>query len=185
MQSVARRPTRSCQASIMSWPNDRSRHGSIDEVPIRPLSGRLWLAGKHFVAPDPDAALDLVGASSVVCLCEARELARYPGYAPWLQAHAPGRAAWWPIGDLGVPTIERAELLIADLRARLASGAGVIVHCGAGIGRAGTVAIALLLTNGVPLDEAMQIVADARAMAGPQAGTQLALLHELARRHED
>jgi len=167
----------------MSWPTDRSRHGGIDEIPVNPLPGRLWLAGKHLVAPDPDAALDLVGASAVMCLCQADELDRYPSYVPWLQAHLPGTAAWWPIGDLGVPTIERAELLIGDLRARLASGAGVVVHCGAGIGRAGTLAIALLLTNGVGLEEAMRIVAAARPMAGPQAGAQLVLLHELARRH--
>jgi protein-tyrosine phosphatase len=46
------------------------------------------------------------------------------------------------------------------------------MHCGAGIGRAGTIATALLLSMGVRLDDALVRVAAARPMAGPEAGAQ-------------
>ena len=166
----------------MSWWHERARNGGVDEIPVRPAGGRLWLAGKHFVGPDPQASLTAVGASQVVCLCEAHELDRYPAYVEWLRANAPERARWWPIPDLHGPSVSEAERLVGDLRASLDAGAGVLMHCGAGIGRAGTFATALLIDLGRPLDEALAIVASHRPMAGPEAGGQRALLVELAAR---
>ena len=64
---------------------------------------------------------------------------------------------------------------------RLKQGEGVLLHCGAGIGRAGTIAVAVLLAMGEPLDVACRTVADHRPMAGPEAGAQTDLLAELAR----
>ena len=52
----------------------------------------------------------------------------------------------------------------------MAAGDGLLVHCGAGIGRAGTVAVALLVDMGVPLEDALAHVAAHRPMAGPEAG---------------
>ena len=57
----------------------------------------------------------------------------------------------------------------------------MLLHCGAGIGRAGTIAIAVLLAMGEPLDGAARTVADHRPMAGPEAGAQTDLLTALAR----
>jgi protein-tyrosine phosphatase len=161
----------------MTWPVGRSRDGGVDEVPL-PGPGRLWLCGKHAIGPDPEAALASVGATVVVCLNERAELAdRYPGYVAWLERDP--RARWHPVPDLHAPPVDEARELVAELRVRLDAGAGLLVHCGAGIGRAGTLAAAVLMSYGVPLDEALTTVRASRPMAGPEAGAQAELLASL------
>src|SRR5579862_115218 len=168
---------------MSAWLNERSRNGGVDEIPVPEAAGRLWLCGKHFIGPDPEAALERVGATTAVCLSELGELAeRYPGYVSWLRANAPDRALWYPIPDLHAPDVERAMVLLDDLRGRLDSGQSLLMHCGAGIGRAGTVAAGLLITSGVPLPEALHRVGAHRPMAGPEAGAQTELLEALAAR---
>ncbi len=164
------------------WPSGRALHGGVDEIPLPAGGGgRLWLCGKHFVAPDPEAALAGIGADTVVCLNEQGELAgRYPGYVTWLQENQPDRALWWPIPDLHAPDIEDAASLIAELRRRLAAGHGVLLHCGAGIGRAGTIAAGLLIDVGMSVEDAVAHVGAHRPMAGPEAGVQAELLGALA-----
>src|SRR3954454_6671590 len=119
---------------MSSWPSPRARHGGVDEVPLPGSRGRLWLCGKHYIGPDPEAALLEVGATTVVCLNEAHELEdRYPDYVGWLRAHHPGRAVWLPVPDLGAPTIDLAMELLAELRRRLDDGEHIVVQCGAGV----------------------------------------------------
>jgi protein-tyrosine phosphatase len=164
------------QASGSSWPRGRARHGGIDPVPVG--TARLWLAGRRYVAPDADAALASVGASTVVCLCEEPELAeRWPGYVEWLRAPA-SPAIWHPVPDLHAPSLEEVESLVDAVMAALDRG-DVIVHCGAGYGRAGTVAAAVLMSAGATMDEALGTVADARPGAGPEVGAQMQLLEDL------
>src|SRR5581483_9342461 len=91
-------------------------------------------------------------------------------YVAWLRAAAPHRALWWPIPDLHAPTADEAEDLLAQLRARLDRGDAVLMHCGAGIGRAGTIAAALLMSMGTARGDAVALVASRRPMAGPGAG---------------
>jgi ADP-ribosyl-[dinitrogen reductase] hydrolase len=135
------------------------------------------LAGKRFVCPDPEAALAEIGATTVVCLCEAEELAeRYPGYVDWLGANRDSRAVWFPVADLHAPAVACARTFLDGLGGRLASGEGLLMHCGAGMGRAGTMAAGLLLTMGAGLGEALATVAGARPQAGPEAGAQKELL---------
>ncbi len=163
------------------WGTPRSQHGGVDEVPLPGVTGRLWLAGKHFVGPDPDAALAEVGADVLVCLNEAPELAdRYPHYVHWLGTNAGGRAVWQPVPDLHAPPLEEAVALLDDLAAMVRDGRGVLVHCGAGIGRAGTIAAGLLMVLGTPMADALATVAGHRPMAGPEAGVQSELLEALA-----
>lgn len=166
----------------MSWLDERGRNGSVDEVPLPAgVAGRLWLCGKHFIGPDPEQALARTGAAQVVCLNERAELVgRYPGYVDWLLAEAGARATWFPIPDLHAPSVDELLPLVVDLRTRVTAGEGVLVHCGAGIGRAGTVAAALLLALGVGLPAALELVAASRPSAGPQADVQSALLTALA-----
>ena len=168
---------------MSAWLNERSRNGGVDEIPVPEAAGRLWLCGKHFIGPNPEAALERVGATAAVCLSELGELAeRYPDYVSWLRANEPARALWYPIPDLHAPDVERAMVLLDDLGARLGSGQGLLMHCGAGIGRAGTVAAGLLITWGVPLPAALDRVGAHRPMAGPEAGAQTELLEALAAR---
>jgi protein-tyrosine phosphatase len=166
---------------VEAWRMARGRHGGIDEIPLGDGAGRLWLCGKHFVGPDPEMALASVGASTVVCLTERAELAdRYPGYVDWLDANVPERALWHPIADLHAPDPTTASLLLSELDDRVRLGEGLLVHCGAGIGRAGTIAIGLLMLRGASLADASAIVAAYRPMAGPEAGAQAELLTALA-----
>ena len=66
-----------------------------------------------------------------------------------------------------------------ELVGRLLRGDRVVVHCGAGIGRAGTTAAAVLVLLGTPLDDALAHVRAHRPMAGPEVGPQLELLQRL------
>ncbi len=161
--------------------DERSRNGGLDEVPLPSGRGRLWLCGKHLVGPDAEGVLERTGAAAVVCLNERYELAsRYPGYVAWLETTEPGRAVWFPVPDLHVPTMEEVRPFVTTLVARLDAGEGLVVHCGAGMGRAGTLAAALLLGQGCSLADALARVAAARPGAGPQATVQQALLEALA-----
>lgn len=165
------------------WAEERSRHGGVDEVPLpAECPGRLFLCGKHFIGPDPEAAVTYVGATSVVCLNSATELDRYPAYVSWLQDQPTERLVWWPIADLGAPGHEEALELLEELRSRLAGGATLLLHCGAGVGRAGTVAAGLLMMMNVDRKEAIGLVRSHRPLAGPEAGDQTELLLWLAGR---
>jgi len=155
----------------------------VDEIPLPRGPGRLWLCGKHFVGPDPEAALATCGADRIVCLCERPELeVRYAGYVAWLDANDGDRALWVPVPDLHAPGADSTKALLDRLEPLVDDGHGLLMHCGAGIGRAGTMAAALLMRLGVPHEEALRVIATARPTAGPEAGPQAELLEALAGR---
>lgn len=159
--------------------SERSRNGGIDRVPVAGATGELWLCGKHLIGPDPDAAVARVGADLVVCLNERHELEdRYPAYVAWLRTDP--RVLWAPVPDLGAPAVDEALALAGTVAAHLDEGRTVLTHCGAGIGRAGTLAAAVLVVRGAKVDEAVAVVAASRPTAGPEAGAQRALLEALA-----
>ena len=145
------------------------------------MPGRLWLCGKHAVGPDAEALLASIDGDTVVCLNEAAELEdRYPDYVAWLRAQPPERAVWFPVPDLHAPPLDALLPVLDELHARLLAGRTLLVHCGAGIGRAGTVATALLLGLGLEHDAALAHVAAHRPMAGPEAGGQRELIAAVA-----
>lgn len=159
-------------------------HGGADEIPLPTIGGSLWLCGKHFVGPDPELALRATATTTVVCLSERHELEdRYPDYVRWLESEPADRAVWFPMPDLDAPALGATVGLLDQLATRLGAGDGLLVHCGAGIGRAGTVAAGLLIELGVDHDAAVARVAAHRPMAGPEAGAQRDLLTDLADRH--
>jgi len=164
---------------MSGWLSERSITGGVDSVPLPLDRGGLWLCGKHFVGPDVEAALRKTNASMVVCLNERHEIEdRYPDYARWLAGDH--RALWHPIPDLGAPDITEAMALLGRLRSHVEHDETLLLHCGAGIGRAGTIAAGLLMTLGVPHDEALLVVQASRPLAGPEAGAQRLLLERLA-----
>lgn len=167
---------------MTGWLSERSRNGGIDEVTLPDgASGQLWLCGKHLVGPDPDGTLERTGASVVVCLNEEAELAhRYDDYVVWLKANAAGKAHWYPIHDMHAPSLDALDALVTQLRARLDTGDGIVVHCGAGIGRAGTIAAAILISHGMRVDEALTHLRASRPSAGPQTSAQERILEEFA-----
>jgi protein-tyrosine phosphatase len=69
--------------------------------------------------------------------------------------------------------------VLTGLVDRVVAGERVIVHCGAGIGRAGTTAVSVLVSLAVPLDEALDHVRRHRPAAGPEAGVQLELVRRI------
>lgn len=166
----------------MAWPPERARHGGVDELPLPGGGpGRLWLCGKHYMGLDHRAAIESVGAATVVCLVQPHEIEdRYPEYVAWLRANAGDAAVWHPVPDFHVPAVGEARALLADLRRRLDEGQSVLLHCAGGFGRTGTLAAALLVLGGATVDDAVAAVAAARPGAGPEAGAQLDLLHTLA-----
>jgi protein-tyrosine phosphatase len=157
--------------------------GGVDEVPLPDelQPGRLWLCGKHVVAPDPDALLDALAANTVVCLNERNDLSRYPSYVDWLSTHDGGRARWYPIGDFDAPPLATATRYVDELTRALIDGAGLVMHCSAGLGRTGTIAICVLMRAGLAPAEAVDVVASSRPGAGPQNGTQWCLVEAFAR----
>ncbi len=168
----------------------RSRDGGIDRIPLpEGVTGQLWLCGKHHIADDVEAVLERTGATTVACLTRREELSdRYPRYVEWLDVRtsiaAIGEhecaAIWFPIDDLSAPDLDVYRPFLDDLLYRLQHGEHVVVHCAAGIGRAGTTAVAILMLLGVDIDAAMATVRANRPMAGPEVGSQLDLIIELA-----
>lgn len=146
------------------------------------VDGELWLCGKHRIGPDVQAVLAELGEPvTVVCLNERAELAgRYPDYVAWLDAEHGRAAIWLPLHDFHAPTMEQAGDLVNAISTRLEAGERVVVHCGAGIGRAGTVALLVLVAHGLSVDAALDLLRAARPMAGPEAGTQRDLVNAYA-----
>jgi len=156
--------------------------GGLDRVPVADSPGELWLCGKHVVGADPEAALERIGGRpTMVCLNQRSELEdRYPGYVAWLQEHDGGRAMWFPIPDLHAPSLASIRPFLDRAVHRLDAGEHLLVHCGAGVGRAGTVAVCLLMLHGLGRDDALALVAAHRPMAGPEVGAQRELVDALA-----
>ena len=153
---------------------------STNPVATDRRTGRLWLCGTHAIGPDPEGLTARVGADAVVCLTQEHELAeRYPDYLAWLRAQPSTRALWHPIHDMHAPTLEEFAPVLTGLVDRVVAGERLIVHCAGGVGRAGTVAVAMLVSLAVPLDEALAHVRRHRPAAGPEVGTQLDLVRRL------
>ncbi|MDZ7673529.1 MAG: tyrosine-protein phosphatase [Acidimicrobiales bacterium] len=161
------------------WRTGRSVDGGIDRVPVPATAGTLWLCGKHLIGPDPVATIERLGVDTVVCLSQQHELIqRYPHYVDWL-AQRGDHAIWHPVPDLHAPPLAEATRLADEILRRLDLGHSVLVHCGAGIGRAGTMAAAVLLRRGVDLDTTLDTIAACRPTAGPEAGAQTELLEAM------
>ena len=85
-----------------------------------------------------------------------------------------------PVPNFGAPTADQLDDVLNWFQAA-APDSKVYVHCVGGIGRAATVAVGLLVLSGTGLDEAVQLVSQARPQIkiGPD---QMALLRTVEER---
>jgi len=155
---------------------------SIDRIPLPSTDGALWLCGSDDIALDPDAALAYAdGATTVVCLLPIHELeVRYSTYVEWLGANKAGRALWFPIRNFGAESADATMPLLKMIVDRLEAGDGVVMHCAFGQGRAGTIAVCVLMLLGASPGEALSTVAANRVAAGPVGNGQWSLVEDIA-----
>ena len=156
---------------------------SIDRIPLPRTEGALWLCGRDDIAPDPDAALAYAdGATTAVCLLPIQELElRYPTYVEWLRANKAGRALWFPIRNFRAESADATIPFLRMIVERLEAGEGVVMHCALGQGRAGTMAVCLLMMLGATSEDALRSVAANRIAAGPAGNWQWSLVEGVAR----
>ena len=155
--------------------------GGIHRIPVPGATGHLHATAFAVTGPDPAAALEDVGAEVMVCLLTDAEIVmRYPDYPAWLADPSPYEAIHVPMIDQGVTGDDLVRELVDCINLRLDRSAGVMVHCGAGYGRAGIVCISVLTSRGMDLDHAMAAVRAARPAAGPQSPSQEAQISRLA-----
>src|SRR5262249_20399519 len=67
-----------------------------------------------------------------------------------------------PVPDMEPPTDRQLDRVLETIRKANATGMGVAVHCGAGLGRTGTVLAAYFVTRGIPVRAAVEKVRELR-----------------------
>ncbi len=133
----------------------------FDPGPLK-TRGRLALSrapGSGQVSVDADLDdIAKAGITLVVCLQEAYELDFItPGDTPETRALAlrarGARFLHAPIEDFNVPDRARLQQILDTILSALDRGEDVLVHCWAGLGRAGTIAACALVARGMsPID---------------------------------
>jgi predicted protein tyrosine phosphatase len=80
---------------------------------------------------------------------------------------APERYLHLPTVDDTPPTLAQLEEGVAFIAREIAGGGSVLVHCGAGVGRAATMAVAYLVHTGLAPDRAWKTVRRVRPFVRP------------------
>lgn len=154
--------------------------GGIHEIPVPSAVGSLWLCGKHHIAPQVNEVRQRHSIGTVVCLVEQHELVgRYDAYVDWHKENVGRGGLWFPIPDLTYPPLEDALEFVEEVAHQVCNQHNVLVHCAAGIGRAGTTATAVLMLLGMDMNEALAHVRQHRPMAGPETGSQTEFIVQL------
>ena len=85
-----------------------------------------------------------------------------------------------PIEDFDAPTLAQAFQIVELVRAEMSAGRRVLVHCQAGLGRAGTIAACLLLGEGMSAQDAITTVRSYRfgAIQSPEQERLIAMYAE-------
>ncbi|RUS58744.1 protein phosphatase [Pseudorhodobacter sp. E13] len=140
-------------------------------TPLPLLKGALALcplpgAGEGAGLADDLAQVQAWGADLVLTLVPQAELAELGASALPQQVARLGMA-WrpFPIRDFGVPQGGDWPALSQELRAVLARGGRVMIHCRGGCGRTGMIALRLMLEAGEPPQPALARLRAARPCA--------------------
>lgn len=128
------------------------------------VAGSLWLHGMPGRCEPLEHAWEQIriqALQAIVCLVGTQEVrANSPSYAEALDAKTvPCTVEAFPIPDFGVPGDREAFWSLASkIATQLRTGGRVLIHCGAGIGRTGTLATCVLLALGQPPVRAQEAV---------------------------
>jgi protein-tyrosine phosphatase len=142
-------------------------------VAARPRGGD-WLE-------DEAGAWHRAGVDIIVSLLEKEEAADLGLAHEGDLAESNGvRFVSFPIPDRGVPASTPDTLaLLRDITGALEEGKNVAVHCRQSIGRSGLIAAGVLLTSGIGVDKAIEVVSAARGQSIPETPAQLRWLRRL------
>ncbi len=88
-----------------------------------------------------------------------------------------------PIEDMEAPTQEQLDQCVSAIERALGQNMGVAVHCGAGLGRTGTVLAAYLVSKGMSARDAIARVKKLRP-GSVETDEQSAAVEEFARRRK-
>ncbi len=128
------------------------------------VAGSLWLhsmPGRREPLEHVWEQVRIQAVQAIVCLAGSEEVrAKSPSYAAALDAKTvPCTVEPFPIPDFGVPDDREAFWSFASkIATQLGAGGRVLIHCGAGIGRTGTLATCVLLALGQPPVKAQEVV---------------------------
>jgi protein tyrosine phosphatase (PTP) superfamily phosphohydrolase (DUF442 family) len=148
------------------------------------IAGRLYLhsmPGRYEPLEDCWKAVTQAGCSMIVCLAPSDEIQKKsPAYAAAINSEStPVGMRNFPIPDYGPPEdIDAFAKSVTETAAALKQGTSILVHCGAGIGRTGTYAIAVLMALGLSISEARK--RGSNAGSGPERREQQEALTRVA-----
>jgi protein-tyrosine phosphatase len=142
--------------------------GALYVAPMPGRTGRFADDLAQFAAIRPDALISLTPPEEIA--------QQSPEYAQAIEASTLPFTRWsLPTPDFGVMQDRLKFLQEAQTAAKaLQEGQRLIIHCGAGIGRSGTLAVAILLALGLPMTEANARVEEAGS--SPDSWSQQELL---------
>ena len=153
-----------------------------------PWPGKLAVAGRPRGGDwleDEIGGWREAGLDVVISLLEPDEAAQFELAHEGDAAEKKGvRFVSFPIPDRGVPASTKEALsLFSRVASALEEGKSIAVHCRQGIGRSGLIAAGLLLTSGMGVDRALEVVSAARGEAVPETPAQLQWIKHLPSEH--
>lgn len=149
-----------------------------------PWPGRLAVIGRPRGGDwleDEVSAWQTAGLDVIVSLLEPEEAAQLELLAEETLAQSKNvQFISFPIPDRGVPASTRDVLvLFAKIAGKLEEGKKVAIHCRQSVGRSGMAAAGLLITAGMGVDQAIEVVSAARGQDVPETVEQLRWIRHL------
>jgi protein-tyrosine phosphatase len=130
--------------------------------------GRI-IAGRHPCAWGPENAPAELHALAKAGVTLFLDLTREGELEPYAHLVAPpARYLRMSIRDFSVPSAEQLVATLDEIDAELGFDGLVYVHCWAGCGRTGVVVGSWLVRHGIPPNDALARIAEARGLGCPQ-----------------